>query len=242
MKILNLGSGTKVSKEKEVINIDWSLYLRIKSNFFLRKASKFFLSPDRLAKLNSMGDNILVHNLAKGIPFEDESVDAVYHSHLFEHLDKEIGFKFLIEIHRVLKRGGVLRISVPDLEFLIREYLSHVELCVQNPTEIENHDRFIAPIIEQSIRREAAGASQQVGFIRYLDNFLLGDARSRGETHQWMYDRFNLEFALIQAGFTHVTVQNYNTSSIKDWNKYALDMDDSGNEYKLNSLYIEAIK
>ena len=115
-------------------------------------------------------------------------------------------------------------------------------MCLQNPAEIENHDRFIEPIIEQSIRREAAGTSQQRGLIRWLDNFLLGDARSRGETHQWMYDRFNLEFALIEAGFTDITVQKYNTSYIKDWNRYTLDMDDSGREYKLNSLYMEAIK
>lgn len=38
MQILNLGCGTKVSDDPAVVNIDWSIMLRIKRNPLLRAA------------------------------------------------------------------------------------------------------------------------------------------------------------------------------------------------------------
>ena len=53
--------------------------------------------------------------------FEDESIDAIYASHVLEHfyhsLYNEMVFT-LAEWHRVLKKGGELLISVPDLRTL----------------------------------------------------------------------------------------------------------------------------
>lgn len=242
MKILNLGCGTKTSDRPEVVNIDWSAYLRIKNNVFFKTAAPLLLSAERMKKLNSLGNNVLVHNLANGIPFENDSIDVVYHSHLFEHLDKPVAFGFLIEIKRVLKKGGILRISVPDMEFLTRQYLEHVDLCHQNPNAMGDHDQFLEPLIEQSVRREAAGAAHQKPLIRWLDNFLFGDARKRGETHQWMYDQFNLSFLLKQAGFNNIVVQQYNTSLVANWNEYGLEVNEKLEEYKTESLYIEAVK
>ena len=53
--------------------------------------------------------------------FEDESIEAIYTSHVLEHfyyaLNYELAFT-LVEWHRVLKQGGQLMISVPDLRTL----------------------------------------------------------------------------------------------------------------------------
>lgn len=56
--------------------------------------------------------------------FADESVDEIYASHVLEHL----GFteklpRAMAEFQRVLKKGGVARISVPDFEILCRMFL-----------------------------------------------------------------------------------------------------------------------
>lgn len=53
--------------------------------------------------------------------FADESVEEIYASHIYEHLDysKELA-KGLAEAFRVLKPGGLLRAGVPDLEILCR--------------------------------------------------------------------------------------------------------------------------
>jgi predicted SAM-dependent methyltransferase len=62
---------------------------------------------------------------------DDESCCEVYASHVFEHLayDGEIQKTFK-GIFRILKPGGRLRASVPDLEMLCRIYL-HPKLTAQ---------------------------------------------------------------------------------------------------------------
>jgi len=242
MKILNLGCGTKVSAKPNVVNIDWSVMLRMKKNPVFRAVAPMVLKGERRARFESLPDNIMVHNLAKGIPFENGSFDAVYHSHILEHLDREVARGFLAEIKRVLKPGGIVRIVVPDLEKACREYLSHVSVSESDASEAGKHDEFVAAILEQSVRREPSGTSRQRPFRRFVENALLGDARRRGETHQWMYDRINLAAFLEQAGFVSPLIQVYDRSQIPEWGDYGLDQDAQGNEYKLESLYIEARK
>lgn len=242
MIILNLGCGTKTSPQKNVINIDWSIYLRIKSNPILRIFAKMILRDARLTKLESLPDNILVYDLSKGIPFATDSVDAVYHSHLLEHFDRDVAEKFLYEVKRVLKKGGVQRIVVPDMERLCKKYLEHISICEIDPSECAGHELYIAKIIEQCVRKEAYGTSKQGPLQRWIENILLGDARKRGETHQCMYDKISLSTLLSKIGFRKVVIQDYKTSLIPDWNDYKLDVNDEGNEYKPDSLYIEAVK
>lgn len=242
MLILNLGCGTKTSPSSSVVNIDWSIYLRLKRNPLSRAILPFFIRGERLRLFKQMPSNILVHNLAKGIPFASNTVDVVYHSHMFEHLDRNLVDGFLLEVKRVLKPGGIHRIVVPDLECLCRRYLDHVTECVSNKTEYARHDEWIAEIIEQCVRKEAFGTSQKPPMVRFIENLILGDARERGETHQWMYDHINLTHALLRTGYHDVTVHRYDTSNIPNWNSFSLDLDTHGNQYKPGSLYIEAIK
>jgi hypothetical protein len=75
---------------------------------------------------------------------------------------------------------------------------------------------------------------------RKLENLLLGDARKRGETHQWMWDRVSLTRELLAAGFTDPRVMTNTESEIPDWRGYGLDEDSDGSEYKPGSLYVEA--
>ncbi len=105
-----------------------------------------------------------------------------------------------------------------------------------------DHDEYVGHLIEQCVRREAIGTSQQPPLRRFVENLLLGDARRRGETHQWMYDRVNLSVALDEAGFRDVAVKDYRTSAIPGWDDIALDERDDGEEYIPGSLYVEAVK
>ena len=241
MKILNIGCGTKTATHPDVVNIDWSIYLWIRKNPLLYGLALVMLGSDRRDRLKAMPTNIQVHDLRKGIPFPENSVDAVYHSHFFEHLDREHTPVFLKEVYRVLKPGGLQRIVVPDWEKLSRDYLAHLDRC-NDGDEAKRHDTYVSEMIEQMVRRESYGTSCQKPWRRKLENFLLGDARKRGETHQWMYDRVNLGCVLSEAGYQNITVQQYNTSHLDGWNGYGLDLDASGNEYKPGSLYIEAFK
>jgi SAM-dependent methyltransferase len=242
MKVLNIGCGTKTSDDPDVVNLDWSMYLVIKSNPLLSRIAKVFLDTERRRRLDSLPDSIFVHDLRKGLPFPDNSIDAAYHSHFLEHLDRPIAGVFLREIRRVLRPGGIQRIVVPDMEKLCRDYVHHIDACGLQPAAVSCHDRYIGEIIEQMVRRESYGSSQKRPLRRWIERTLLGDARKRGETHQWMYDRFNLAHVLEQAGYSGVQVESYRSSRIAGWAAYGLDMHGDGLEYKPGSLYIEAVK
>jgi len=57
-------------------------------------------------------------------PFEDESFEIVYSEHMFEHILPMDGSSFIREMYRVLKPGGVLRVTTPDLEKYLMGYVN----------------------------------------------------------------------------------------------------------------------
>lgn len=241
MLLLNLGCGTKTSPL--CVNIDWSIHLRLKkSKIGSQLARSGLLRGERLERFNRLSDNLVVHDLRKGIPVQDGSADAVYHSHVLEHIDREAVPRFLAEILRVLKPGGVHRIVVPDFEELCRRYLTHLLACASDPNLRVDHDRYVGDIVFQMVMREAPGTSQQPPVRRFVENLLLGSAQRRGQTHRWMYDYVNLSDVLLRAGFRHITRHSFQTSGIPTWTDIGLDQDAEGGEYKPGSLYVEAIK
>lgn len=61
-------------------------------------------------------------DLVKTFPFPDESAEAVFSSHVLEHLPLDVAASALSEMHRILVPGGVCRISVPDLDKVIADF------------------------------------------------------------------------------------------------------------------------
>lgn len=64
-------------------------------------------------------------NVTKRFPYPDNTVDAVFTSHLLEHLSPPKAEFCLREVHRVRRPGGLLRVSVPDLDYLVGVYDSN---------------------------------------------------------------------------------------------------------------------
>jgi SAM-dependent methyltransferase len=242
MLLLNLGCGAKTSDRSDVVNIDWSIYLRIRSNWLLSRLARIAITGERRHRLDSLPKSIVVHDLSRGIPYPTNSADAVYHSHFLEHLDRHTARGFLGEVLRVLKPGGIQRIVVPDMEANCRSYLAHLDACVAGGGNRSAHDDYMGLLIEQSVRKEADGTSRQGPLRRKIENLVLGDARARGETHQWMYDRVNLTALLEELGYRDVTVRSYRDSAIGDWDSYGLDLSENRTEYIPGSLYVEARK
>jgi hypothetical protein len=114
---LNLGCGARVIEGW--INVDYGVGARF------AKLPWFRAVNSRLKLFHSDWDpRIFIHDLRRPFPWETETVGVVYSSHTLEHLSREEGLAFLGECQRVLRRGGIIRILVPDLAHIVSEYLN----------------------------------------------------------------------------------------------------------------------
>jgi len=66
--------------------------------------------------------HIVTRNLFKLWMIPDASADLIYMCHVLEHVGHNDSMSTLREMYRILRPGGVLRISVPDLDLLIAAY------------------------------------------------------------------------------------------------------------------------
>lgn len=60
----------------------------------------------------------------KNLPYNENTVDMIYASHVLEYFDREEVLKVLAEWRRVLKKGGLLRLAVPDFGAMAKLYIS----------------------------------------------------------------------------------------------------------------------
>jgi predicted SAM-dependent methyltransferase len=126
----------------------------------------------------------VVWNLTDVLPFPDSSCSVVFSEHFIEHISKEDAARFLGECHRVLKPGGVLRISTPDAELFLRSYAGDRQFLI--------HPSF----------------SQKVDTPIDRVNYMM---REYGQ-HLWSYDEELLTLMLSRAGFAEVVRQRFGSS------------------------------
>lgn len=66
--------------------------------------------------------NVLCLDVVKPFPYADNSFDAVFSSHLLEHLYPDQAKRCIEEMWRILKPGGICRIVVPDFDQIVATY------------------------------------------------------------------------------------------------------------------------
>jgi len=146
------------------------------------------------------------------LPLATGSCEAVYSSHMLEHLDRAGATAFLSEALRVLAPGGVLRLAVPDLGRLVESYVAS-----------RDADRFIA----SSLLAVPAPRS----LVQRLRAAAVGPRH-----HQWMYDGASLCALLGACGFEDAREVAAGETGLAD--PGALDLFERADE----SVYVEARK
>jgi SAM-dependent methyltransferase len=242
--MVNLGCGTRTHWDWN--NLDFSPYARIRSHrltvAFLKHVG--VLSTLRSERLEAIDPDIIYWDLREGIPFENQTFDVVYHSHLLEHIERDESPTFMKECYRVLKNNGILRVVVPDLETLVHKYLEAVAALDMRKEEAQaSHSRAIYELFDQMVRKEASGIAMQNPWVKFLERFIRGRGAAQvGELHRWMYDKHSLKSILSNLGFREIYRVDAFTSHIEGWNSFKLDTEPDGTIYKQNSCYMEAVK
>ncbi len=124
-------------------------------------------------------------DLRYGFPAPASSIAFIFSEHVFEHLSLEHGVQLLVDCRNALSPGGVMRIAMPDLRYLVDHYLGDWK--------------------DQAWLRDP-GCSMIDTPARML-NFAL-----RSWEHLYVYDIDELTLRLNEAGFSEVTTQEWGQS------------------------------
>ena len=76
-------------------------------------------------------DHLDYHDICV-LPFENDSVDIIYASHVIEYFNRTELAEMLDEWKRVLKPGAILRVAVPDFEALAKLYVAENDFTLDN--------------------------------------------------------------------------------------------------------------
>ena len=161
------------------------------------------------------GTLVLNYNLLKSWPVESDSIQLIAGSHFIEHLDLNEGMKFVAESFRVLKKGGRLRLSCPDMELYARHYVNN------------NQKFFDHPLIREWCTFKAAQTPGQIFIAKAYDS---------GGAHRWFYDFASLKNILERAGFVEIKKVSRLEGQIPDLEKLEPP------PRELETLYVEAVK
>jgi predicted SAM-dependent methyltransferase len=110
-------------------------------------------------------------NLTRRIPATSNSIHFIYSEHFIEHITRRQAASFLANCFDLLQPGGVLRLSTPNLKFLVEQY------CIGRVEEWKD------------MRWEPDTPAQMLNEGLHLWG------------HQFVYDYEELSLALREAGF-----------------------------------------
>lgn len=199
---LNLGSGPHVANGWVSLDASWNAWLA-RRPFVRSLLNRLNLIPQHHNDVGWPTRGILVHDVRRGLPYRSGTVSSVFSAHFLEHLTPEEGRDLLAECHRVLVPGGQIRIIVPSLTKMCREYLENA--------------RRESPGMDGA--GAADGADAAARFLSSLnlvgtkdwhpavEESFLGRLIRRTSLagHRTLYDTPSLMAVLKAAGFGHVT-------------------------------------
>lgn len=159
------------------------------------------------------------------LPFDDNSIEAIYTSHTLEHiLPDRVSFTFS-ELYRVLKKNSIIRIVVPDIDLALNAYHNKDYSYLRNsnaPTKLNCLPDF--PIFYLSSWMFTYRNKHIKSKECKLDDFLGG--------HVMVYNAETMRYFLKESNFINIKEKKYNKCSdifngcdSKRYEKYSLYME-----------------
>ena len=192
------------------INYDWGL---------LPLINKFPFVVKMLVKIKAINPSYITRwpkfflfDIRKKFKENNSSTDVVYCSQVLEHLEYWQALDVSKEVYRILKKGGIYRVSVPDAQKIMSLYKKN-----------KNADMMAKNIwgFEKNIKPQ--------NWLQKIGRYFIRD-------HQWLFDEQSMIKLLSSAGFNKIKICDYRIGMCPDIDE--LDLVD----HQKTSLYIEAIK
>jgi predicted SAM-dependent methyltransferase len=142
--------------------------------------------PGRIARISRTGDDrfyYLQHDSVEPYPFEDGSFEWAFAEHFLEHLTPEEAVGWLQDLHRLVKPGGIVRLTTPNLRSYVEGYLDP-----EGRFFAEHRERLgrLRAFTEQGVPARRAWMVNQI--------FHMWD-------HKWIYDLDEVRYVAERAGF-----------------------------------------
>lgn len=127
----------------------------------------------------SYDSEIVIHDISKPFPIDDNCVDEILTVHVIEHFSREVPPAMFKEFYRICKPSGFVAMEWPDLLKMCQEVVNY-------PDCFWTHDKRL-------VKRTVSGIYGD--FARYPDPVML---------HKWGYSEESMIRLLRDAGFTTV--------------------------------------
>lgn len=162
------------------------------------------------------GASMLNFDLTKELPIAENSVKYVYASHFIEHLTFSEGITMLQRCYRTMEKGGVIRLTFPDMELWIKNYY-------------ENNLQFFEKYKSLCLPGEKSIAETKGEIFM---------SQVHGWQHKWSYDFESMKHVLKIAGFSQVFKKKVFDSLIPD----IKEIEPNSASRLLETVYVEAVK
>lgn len=140
--------------------------------------------------------HVKLKNITK-LEFNSDTVDIIYSSHTIEYFDRDEIIDILLEWKRVLKPGGILRLSVPNFEKLIEVY------------QITNNlDNILGPLFGKMLMSNDKIYHKTVYDINSLEKLLDSVGFCCFEAYDWRNTEHSMFDDHSQAYFPHMDKEN----------------------------------
>jgi predicted SAM-dependent methyltransferase len=124
------------------------------------------------------------YDLLMGLPFPDNTFELIYAEHVLEHFAYKDLKDILKECLRCLKKGGVLKIAVPNTKIWIDGYFS-------SDFDINEYCRY-------EFGLEYLSNIDYLNYIFYMD-----------EEHKYMFDEKNIIELFLKIGFKEAKIRDF---------------------------------
>jgi ubiquinone/menaquinone biosynthesis C-methylase UbiE len=192
------------------------------------------IAPNKIRGLNWDGvrdvpaPGCMVYDMRK-LPMRgvmDNEYNAVYNEHFIEHLEKDEGINFFIEMLRIMKPGGIVRTVWPSMDFV--DFLRSNQDLTDHPF-VQGYYNFYV------VKHKFAPAGNEHKSLQ--EQCALGLLYQNGE-HKHLWYKSEMVDTLIELGYEDIKEMPYGKSGVRDFN----GIDTPGQIRILHSTVLEATK